>query len=68
MTLSDTENDRLITANPVKELLGGKSDMTIWRMLADPELDFPKPIYIGKRRHWWLSEILAWIERQRNSA
>ena len=40
------------------------SDMGLWRWLRSPELRFPRPIYINKRRYWPLSALQAWeIER-----
>ncbi|CAM5476084.1 hypothetical protein FALB51S_03343 [Frigidibacter albus] len=53
-----------ISASSVRDLCAGISDMTLWRWLNDPELAFPKPIYIGKRRYWKESEILGWLEAQ----
>jgi predicted DNA-binding transcriptional regulator AlpA len=55
---------RLISAAAVRELCGGISDMSLWRWLNDPEIGFPKPLYIGRRRYWREAEIAAWIERQ----
>lgn len=55
---------KLITAVAVREALGGVSDMTLWRWLNDPDLDFPRPAYIGKRRYFRDAEIAAWIEAQ----
>ncbi|SFP35395.1 helix-turn-helix transcriptional regulator [Tranquillimonas alkanivorans] len=60
---SETEN-RLIPAVAVREMIGGVSDMTIWRWQHDPELEFPKPTRISRRRYWRLSEIEAWLEKQ----
>ncbi len=55
---------KLISANAVRELCGGISGMTLWRKLADREMAFPRPIYIGKRRYFREAEILAWIDAQ----
>lgn len=55
---------KLIPANTVRILCGDVSDMTLWRWLNAPALNFPKPTYIGKRRYWKEAEILAWIEAQ----
>lgn len=55
---------KLTPAKPVRELCGGISDMTLWRWLNDPALNFPKPVYIQKRRFWRETEILDWIESQ----
>lgn len=40
----------------------GISQMTLWRWLRDPALDFPRPIYIRRRRYWREADIQAWIE------
>ncbi len=40
----------------------GVSDMSLWRWLRDPELGFPAPIKIHKRRYWKLAELEAWEE------
>lgn len=55
---------KLITARTVRELLGGCSDMFIWRRLNEATSDFPKPIVIAKRRYWREQELVAWIEAQ----
>lgn len=55
-------DNKLISANAVRELCGGVSDMTLWRWLNHPELDFPKPIYISTRRFWREADLVAWIE------
>jgi predicted DNA-binding transcriptional regulator AlpA len=55
---------RLIKAETVRELCGGVSDMTIWRWMADPALNFPKPIKVRIRRYWRESEVYAWLGRQ----
>ena len=55
---------KLISAATVRDLCGGVSDMTLWRWLNDPDMSFPKPIYIQKRRYWREAELGAWIEAQ----
>lgn len=55
---------RLIPAQTVRHLCGGVSDMTLWRWLNDPAIDFPQPIYIARRRYWRQTEIGSWINRQ----
>jgi hypothetical protein len=40
------------------------SRMTLHRWLNDPELDFPKPETVRRRRRWTLGRLRAW-ERQR---
>ncbi|RKF22731.1 AlpA family phage regulatory protein [Altericroceibacterium spongiae] len=53
---------KLIGSAAVRELCGGISDMSIWRWLNDETLNFPKPIYISRRRYWREAEIITWIE------
>lgn len=53
---------KLISANAVRILCGDVSDMTLWRWLNDPALNFPRPTYIGTRRYWKEAEILAWLD------
>lgn len=55
---------KLIAAATVRELCGGISDMSLWRWLQDSDLNFPKPIYISRRRYWRLADVLAWVEAQ----
>ncbi|WP_152455406.1 AlpA family transcriptional regulator [Roseivivax sp. THAF40] len=38
--------------------------MTLWRWLQRPDLSFPKPAYIARRRYWREAEILAWLDEQ----
>jgi excisionase family DNA binding protein len=35
---------------------------TIYKLIAQRE--FPAGKMIGKRRNWWLSDVLAWLDRQ----
>ena len=58
------EQNKLIGANALRILLGDVSDMTVWRWLKNPELGFPRPVYIARRRYWKEAEVLAWIEAQ----
>lgn len=60
--------EKHITAAAVRELCGDVSDMSIWRWLNSPDLNFPKPIYIQKRRYWKEAEVLAWLNRQPHTA
>lgn len=40
------------------------SEMSLWRWLHDPEMQFPEPVYLGRFRYWKLSDLLTW-ERSR---
>ena len=53
---------KLITAAAVRESLGGVSDMTLWRWLHDPAMNFPKPVRIQSRRYWRESDLTEWLE------
>jgi len=52
---------KLIPSAAVRELCGGISDMSLWRWLQDPDLGFPRPIVIQRRRYWRESEVANWI-------
>ena len=55
---------KLMRSAAVKSRLGDISSQTLWRYGRDPELGFPKPIYICGVRYWEATEIDAFIERQ----
>lgn len=58
-------SDRLLPAHEMKTRVGGVSDMTIWRWLRKPGLDFPRPVNINGRNYWPEAELAAFIERRR---
>lgn len=62
LPVNDRRSNKRIPSKEVRELCGGISDMSLWRWLNNPALDFPKPIYIGRRRYWRESEILDWLD------
>lgn len=56
---------RLVNSTRLRsELLGGISDMSLWRWLHDPSLEFPRPLYIGRRRYWREHEVTRWISEK----
>ena len=57
-------NKRLLKSAAVMARFGGISGQTLWRYGRDPELGFPKPIYINGVRYWDDDEIEAFIARQ----
>jgi predicted DNA-binding transcriptional regulator AlpA len=61
-----TENypDRLLTSRQVREILGGMSDMSLWRWLNSPTMEFPQPTYLARRRFWSEAKIAAWLSAQ----
>ena len=62
--MTEIVSDTLLTSAQVRTMFGGMSDMTLWRWLSLPEMAFPKPIYIGRRRYWREAEIAAWQAAQ----
>ena len=54
--------EKRIQAADTRNLCGGISDMTLWRWINDR--DFPQPVYIGNRRYWKESDVLAWLDAQ----
>lgn len=67
-TINPRDANRLIAIPALQDLLGGVCDMTIRRWLDRPELQFPRPIFIARRRYWKEAEIIAWLSRQSNGA
>jgi predicted DNA-binding transcriptional regulator AlpA len=57
------ETDPLVTTRKVWKRYD-VCDRTIDRWVADPAMNFPKPVIINRRRYWRVSELVAW-ERQR---
>jgi predicted DNA-binding transcriptional regulator AlpA len=61
------DDERLIGTTPVRELLGGVSQMHIWRLLNDENyraLKFPRPTVMGRRNYWRIGDLRRWIDRQ----
>jgi predicted DNA-binding transcriptional regulator AlpA len=60
---------KLIPSATVREICGGRSDMSLWRWLNDPAMGFPRPLVISRRRYWREADIARWIaERERAAA
>lgn len=60
--------DELIQAAEVRRIFGGVSDMSLWRWLDNPDLNFPRPIVISRRRFWRKTEIAEWQKSQMDRA
>ena len=56
---------KLMRSAAVKSRLGDISSQTLWRYTRDPDLGFPKPLYINGVRYWEESSIEAFIENRR---
>ena len=54
--------DKKLNSKQVRDILGGISDMSLWRFLHDKHLNFPKPIYINRRRLWSSKELSEWFD------
>ncbi|SDF01947.1 helix-turn-helix transcriptional regulator [Rhodospira trueperi] len=57
---SPASETALVSARTVRAELGDISDMTLWRWLHRPDLNFPQPILIARRRYWRWADIEAW--------
>ena len=64
---TDTGTDVCLDAMGVRMRYGGRSDMWLWRRLQK-DADFPRPIVIGNKRYWRLSELVAFEDRRRADA
>lgn len=64
----DSSDDEYIGAAKVKAWANNISDMTLWRWLNTPSLNFPKPIYINRRRYWRRSDIRDWLDARHECA
>lgn len=43
--------------------------MTLWRWIKSDNVNFPKPIYINKRRYFRIDDVMKWeAERESGSA
>lgn len=74
--MSTLQNQLLsATSVPVKTFLTSKkvlncydiSQMTLYRWTRDHRLNFPKPIWVNRRKYYDLAEIEAW-ERKRSAS
>jgi hypothetical protein len=59
----DAANDIFLTGPQVKARYGNVSDMAIHRWLNHATMNFPRPIYIGERKYWRLSALVAYEQR-----
>ena len=53
-----------LTARQVRARYGDISDMSLWRWLNDPALNFPQPMLINKRRLWSLHSLELWESKR----
>jgi predicted DNA-binding transcriptional regulator AlpA len=62
------ENELIQAGSMRKSMLGGISDMSLWRWLNDPDLAFPRPVVIQRRRFWRKADVEAWIIQRSTSS
>lgn len=60
--------ERHLTSRQVMHICGDVSFMSLWRWQNDPATGFPVPIYIGRRRFWRESDIVAWLDSRADHA
>lgn len=58
LILDSATGDRILTANDLMSMFS-ISSTTLWRHVNSGDL--PKPLYLGKRRYWMLSDVLSCI-------
>jgi predicted DNA-binding transcriptional regulator AlpA len=64
---SKLSDECLIGTTGIREMLGGVSQMHIWRLLNDERYrarKFPRPIVMGRRNYWRLGDMRRWINKQ----
>jgi predicted DNA-binding transcriptional regulator AlpA len=55
------DDDALLNSVQVRQLVGGVSDMAIWRWQRDERVRFPAPdVVINGRRYWYRATIRRW--------
>ncbi|MGY3396483.1 helix-turn-helix transcriptional regulator [Bradyrhizobium sp. 1200_D9_N1_1] len=57
--MSADDPNALIPTSQLRARYGNVSHMWVERRLKD-DPDFPRPLYIAKRRFWRLGELAAW--------
>ena len=66
--MSETSAVELRSARDVRRQVGGISEVTLWRRVRDPNLNFPKPVKISGRLYFRGDQIDAWISEQMEAA
>jgi predicted DNA-binding transcriptional regulator AlpA len=51
----------LLNTRTTRQRCGSISESTLDRWIKDPDLAFPRPIFIGRRRYFKEADIGAWI-------
>jgi predicted DNA-binding transcriptional regulator AlpA len=57
-------SDIYLTARQVRERYGSCSDMTLWRLIQDEAMQFPRPLVINGRRFFKISDLEGFEGRQ----
>jgi predicted DNA-binding transcriptional regulator AlpA len=57
--------DDLLSSYGVRHVLGGISEMSLWRYSNDDRFAFPKPdLIIARRKFWRRATVQRWIAAQ----
>lgn len=59
--MSDTET--YLTAPQVRKRYN-VTDMSLWRWQKNPDLGFPAPMVINRRRYWRECDLVEWERKQ----
>jgi|SoiMetStandDraft_5_1073268.scaffolds.fasta_scaffold779629_1 predicted DNA-binding transcriptional regulator AlpA len=51
------------TAKHLEERYGRSRQTVVYRWATDPELGFPQPVIIRKRKMWRRADVEAWDQR-----
>lgn len=62
------DKPNLLPATAAREYVGGISAMTEWRFEKDPDLDWPVPVRINRRKFYRVSELDAFLTRHQEAA
>src|SRR6266849_2024081 len=61
-------DDVLVTGPQLRAILGGVSEMCIWRWIRDPNVALPRPFKINGRNYWRRQVIRTWLTQRMGRA
>ena len=65
-SINRSAGDNFLPARGVWERYGVTS-MTLYRWIANEEMSFPPPVYLGRFRYWRLADLVAWEASRPNT-
>ncbi len=66
-SITNLSDDYLLNSGAVRTICGDISDMSLWRWLNNPTMNFPQPIQISRRNYWRRGDIRAWLASRREA-